>query len=47
MLNSLRKGYRVLMLQTQVLSTRQVNEPCIRLTQENSIESLIACADYS
>ena len=27
------------MLQTQVLSVRQVNEPCIRLTQENSIEN--------
>ena len=29
------------LLQTQVLRVRQVNEPCIRLTQENSIESSI------
>ena len=29
------------LLQTQVLKVRQVNEPCIRLTQENSIESFI------
>ena len=29
------------MLQTQVLSARQANEPCIGLTQENLIESLL------
>jgi len=29
-----------LVLQTQVLSVRQVNEPYIGLTQENSMENL-------
>jgi len=29
------------MLQTQVLSIGQVNEPCIGLTQENSIENFV------
>ena len=29
------------MLQTQVLSVGQVNEPCIGLTQENSIENSV------
>jgi len=29
------------MLQTQVLRVGQVNEPCIRLTQENSIENSV------
>ena len=41
MLDSLRKGNRVLMLQTQVLSIGQVDKPCIKLTQENSIENSI------
>ena len=40
-MNSLRKEYQVLMLQTQVLSVGQVNEPCIGLTQENSIENSV------
>jgi len=30
---------RVYLLQTQVFRVRQVNEPCIGLTQENSIEN--------
>ena len=29
------------MLQTQVLRVGQVNEPCIRLIQENSIENSV------
>ena len=29
------------MLQTQVLRLEQVNEPCIGLTQENSIENSV------
>ena len=29
------------MLQTQVLSIGQANEPCIGLTQENSIENSV------
>jgi len=29
------------LLQTQVLKVEQVNEPCIRLTQENLIENSI------
>jgi len=29
------------MLQTQVLRVRQVNKPCIGLTQENSIENSV------
>ena len=29
------------MLQSQVLNIRQVNKPCIGLTQENSIENLV------
>ena len=29
------------MLQTQVLNIGQVNEPCIGLTQENSIENSV------
>jgi len=32
---------RVYLLQTQVLRVRQVNEPCIGLTQENSIENSV------
>ena len=36
------KGNQVnFMLQTQVLSVGQVNEPCIRLIQENLIENSI------
>jgi len=31
----------MLVLQTQVLRVEQVNKPCIRLTQENSIENFI------
>ena len=31
------------LLQTQVLRVKQVNKPCIRLTQENSIEFLVQC----
>ena len=35
------------MLQTQVLSAGQANEPCIRLTQENSIENSVQdCLSY-
>ena len=30
-----------LVLQTQVLSIGQVNEPCIGLTQENSMENSV------
>ena len=34
-------------LQTQVLKVRQVNEPCIRLTQENPIENSVQdCLPY-
>jgi len=29
------------LLQTQVLSVRQVDKPCIRLTQENSIKNSV------
>ena len=29
------------LLQTQVLKVRQVNEPCIELIQENSIEDSV------
>jgi len=32
--------FRIL-LQTQVLRVGQVNEPCIRLTQENSMENSV------
>jgi len=46
-LDSLRKGNQVLMLQTQVLRVEQVNEPCIGLTQENSIENSVQdCLPY-
>ena len=31
----------MLVLQTQVLRVEQVNKPCIRLTQENSIENSV------
>ena len=35
------------MLQTQVLKVGQVNESCIRLTQENSIENFVQdCLPY-
>jgi len=35
------------MLQTQVLSIEQVDEPCIGLTQENSIENSVQdCLPY-
>ena len=40
-LDSLRKRYRVLILQTQVLKVRQVNKSCIGLTQENSMENSV------
>ena len=47
MLDSLRKGNQVLILQTQVLRVEQVNEPCIGLTQENSIENPVQdCLPY-
>ena len=36
---SLSSTLSIAMLQTQVLRVGQVNEPCIGLTQENSIES--------
>jgi len=46
-LDSLRKGNQVLMLQTQVLRVRQMDEPYIGLTQENSIESSVQdCLPY-
>ena len=36
-----------LLLQTQVLRVEQVNEPCIGLTQENSIENSVQnCLSY-
>ena len=38
---SLRTLFIPVMLQTQVLRVRQVNEPCIGLTQENSIENSV------
>ena len=42
-----REGYRVLMLQTQALRVGQVKEPCIGLTQENSIENSVQdCLPY-
>ena len=41
MLDGPRKGYRVLILQTQVLRVEQVNEPYIGLIQENSMENSI------
>ena len=35
------------LLQTQVLRAKQANKPCIRLTQENSIESSVQdCLSY-
>jgi len=35
------------LLQTQVLRVEQVNEPCIRLTQENLIENSVQdCLPY-
>jgi len=36
-----KEGYRVLMLQLKDLSVGQWEEPCIGLTQENSIESSV------
>ena len=41
MLDGPKKWYQVLMLQTRVLRVGQVNEPCIRLTQENLIKNSI------
>jgi len=40
-LSGLWNGNRVLMLQTQALRVGQVKEPCIGLTQENSIENSV------
>jgi len=37
------KGIKPLILQTQDLRVGQVNEPCIGLTQENSIENSVQC----
>ena len=37
----LHTSLHLLLLQTQVLSARQVNESCIGLTQENSIENSV------
>jgi len=38
---SLRILFILVILQTQVLRVGQVNEPCIGLTQENSIENSV------
>ena len=47
MLDSLKKWNWVLMLQTQVFSVGQVNEPCIGLIQENLIENSVQdCLSY-
>ena len=46
-LGQLNKVYKVTLLQTQALSIGQANEPCIGLTQENSIESSVQdCLSY-